>query len=64
MVKIGGYMVGVIGYLIHYGHDLHAYHNAAHYRKHKKDGGKPHEFSLWTQCGIVGMTMIWEQYLE
>ena len=28
----------------HYGHTTHAYHNAAHYRKHKDDGGKPHEF--------------------
>jgi len=31
---------------IHYGHDLYAYHNAAHYRKHKKDGGKPHQFEF------------------
>ena len=29
---------------VHFGHTQHAYHNAAHYRKHKDDGGKPHEF--------------------
>jgi hypothetical protein len=29
---------------VHFGHTTHAYHNAAHYRKHKDDGGKPHEF--------------------
>ena len=29
---------------LHFGHTTHAYHNAAHYRKHKDDGGKPHEF--------------------
>ena len=29
---------------VHFGHTTHAYHNAAHYRKHKYDGGKPHEF--------------------
>ena len=28
----------------HYGHDPYAYHNASHYKKHKEDGGKPHEF--------------------
>jgi len=29
---------------IHYGHTQHAYHNAAHYKKHVEDGGKPHKF--------------------
>ena len=31
---------------VHFGHTTHAYHNAAHYRKHKDDGGKPHEFEF------------------
>ena len=35
----------------HYGHDLHAYHNAAHYATHLEEGGEPHqsEFhdSMW-----------------
>ena len=30
----------------HYGHDLHAYHNAAHYATHLEEGGKPHEFEF------------------
>ena len=29
---------------IHYGHDLHAYHNAAHYGEHLAQNGKPHDF--------------------
>ena len=36
---------------VHYGHDLHAYHNASRYRDHIKQDGKPHEFefkdSMW-----------------
>ena len=35
----------------HYGHDLHAYHNAAHYATHLEEGGEPHQFefhdSMW-----------------
>ena len=31
---------------IHYGHDLHAYHNAAHYNDHLDRKGKPHEFEF------------------
>jgi hypothetical protein len=31
---------------VHFGHTTHAYHNAVHYRKHKDDGGKPHEFEF------------------
>jgi len=31
---------------VHYGHDLHAYHNAAHYQDHIKQKGKPHEFEF------------------
>ena len=31
---------------VHYGHDLHAYHNAAHYGDHLEQGGKPHEFKF------------------
>ena len=35
----------------HYGHDIHSYHNAAHYGKHLEDGGDPHNFmymkSMW-----------------
>ena len=31
---------------IHYGHDLHAYHNAAHYNDHLNQKGKPHEFEF------------------
>ena len=35
----------------HYGHDIHSYHNAAHYSKHLEDGGDPHNFmymkSMW-----------------
>ena len=35
----------------HYGHDLHAYHNAAHYATHLEEGGDPHQFefhdSMW-----------------
>ena len=28
----------------HYGHTTHAYHNAAHYRKHQDEGKEPYEF--------------------
>jgi len=28
----------------HYGHTTHAYHNAAHYRKHQEEGKEPYEF--------------------
>jgi len=31
---------------VHYGHDLHAYHNAAHYGDHLDQKGKPHEFKF------------------
>jgi len=31
---------------IHYGHDLHAYHNAVHYQDHLGQKGKPHEFEF------------------
>ena len=35
----------------HYGHDLHAYHNAAHYETHLEEVGEPHQFefhdSMW-----------------
>ena len=31
---------------IHYGHDMHAYHNAAHYQDHLTQDGKPHEFKF------------------
>ena len=35
----------------HYGHDLHAYHNAAPYATHLEEGGEPHQFefhdSMW-----------------
>ena len=35
----------------HYGHDLHAYYNAAHYATHLEEGGEPHQFefhdSMW-----------------
>ena len=31
---------------IHYGHDMHAYHNAAHYQDHLTKDGKPHEFKF------------------
>ena len=31
---------------VHYGHDLHAYHNAAHYGAHLDADGQPHEFEF------------------
>ena len=30
----------------HYGHDLHAYHNAAQYATHLEEGGEPHQFEF------------------
>ena len=31
---------------VHYGHDMHAYHNAAHYGAHLDADGQPHEFEF------------------
>jgi hypothetical protein len=47
---------------VHFGHTTHAYHNAAHYRKHKDDGGKPHEFmfhdDMWHEWNDYDMGAI------
>ena len=47
---------------IHYGHDLHAYHNAAHYNDHLDRKGKPHEFefkdAMWHEWNDYDMGAI------